>query len=403
MAWQSQFHGCCLARMGLFIEAAAQTQWITAMTRTQIHKLLSPAPGTQRELVSLHYGKTGAGPKIYIQASLHADELPGMLVAHHLRNRLDELEQSGRITGEIVLVPMANPIGLAQHMLHSPLGRFELTSGQNFNRHYPDQIDAVARAIEPELTQDAAHNVAVLRRALKKAVSESKVETELQSLRRTLLTLSCDADVALDLHCDAQAVLHLYTETACWPQCEPLARYLGSRVNLLAQDSGDNPFDEACSQVWWKWARHFGERFPIPQACLAVTVELRGFVDVDHEIASADAQNIIDYLSWRGAIVGDVRPMPRAVGEARPLAGSMPIHAPTAGLLVFLRKAGETVKAGDALAHVIDPITNAVTELSSPVDGLLYARDNLRFATAGMRVAKVAGKNAVRSGKLLGF
>ncbi len=373
------------------------------MNTQQIHQLISPAPGTQRELLSLHYGTPGAGPKAYIQASLHADELPGMLVAHHLRNKLDALEAAGQVAGEVVLVPMANPIGLAQHHLHSPMGRFEFTSGQNFNRHYPDQIDAVAEAVVNELTQDAARNVRVLRTALKKAVSNSRVETELQSLRRTLMALSCDADVVLDLHCDAQAVLHLYTETPCAALCEPLAQYLGSRVTLLAQDSGDNPFDEACSQVWWKWARHFGNRFPIPQACLAVTVELRGFVEVSHELARADAQNIIDYLGHRGIIAGAPKPIPAAVGDARPLAGSMPIQSPTAGLLVFQREPGETVQAGDVLAHVIDPISNAVTELKSPVDGLLYARDNLRFATAGMRVAKVAGKEALRSGKLLGF
>ena len=52
----------------------------------QHHALISPAPGTQRELVSLHYGQPGGAAKAYIQASLHADELPGMLVAHHLRN-----------------------------------------------------------------------------------------------------------------------------------------------------------------------------------------------------------------------------------------------------------------------------------------------------------------------------
>jgi len=373
------------------------------MNHTQTHPLISRTPGTQRELVSLHYGTPGVGPKIYIQASLHADELPGMLVAHHLRNHFDALEAAGQITGEIVLVPMANPIGLAQHLLHSPLGRFEFTSGENFNRHYPDQIDAVAAAVEGELGPDAEHNVRVLRAALKKAVAGSRAETELQSLRRTLMTLSCDADVVLDLHCDAQAVLHLYTETPCADQCVPLARYLGSRVTLLAQDSGDNPFDEAGSQVWWKWARRFGTRFPIPQACLAVTVELRGFTDVTHELASADAQNIVDYLRHRGAIAGAAKPLPEPVGDARPLAGSMPIQSPTAGVLTFLREPGETVRVGDVLAHVIDPVSNAVTELTSPVDGLLYARDNLRFATAGMRVAKVAGKEALRVGKLLGF
>jgi uncharacterized protein len=369
------------------------------------HPLISPAPGTQRELVSLHYGRTG-GPestgKAYIQASLHGDELPGMLVAHHLRQQLAALEAAGQITGEIVLVPMANPIGLSQFLLHAHLGRFELMSGENFNRHYPDQVAAVAQAVASQLGADAAANVALLRRALKAAVLASPVDTELQSQRRTLMALSCDADIVLDLHCDAQAVMHLYTDPQCWPDCEPLARFLGSRLTLLAQDSGDNPFDEACSQVWWKWDQHFGGRFPIPQACLSVTVELRGACDVTHELAAADARNIVDFLRWRGLIAGDKPALPAAVGDARPLAGSMPIKSPVPGVLTFLKEVGAEVKAGEVLAHVIDPITAEVTELTSPVDGLFFARDFLRFANAGMRVAKVAGREALRTGKLLG-
>lgn len=365
------------------------------------HPLLSPAPGTQRELVSLHYGTPG-GPKAYIQASLHADELPGMLVAHHLRQRLEALDAAGRIRGEIVLVPMANPVGLSQHLLHAHLGRFDLTTGENFNRHYPEQTEAVAREVEPLLGADAQHNVRVLRQALKRAVLAAPVDTELQSLRRTLLGLSCDADVVLDLHCDAQAVMHLYTETPCWPACEPLARFLGARLTLLAQESGDSPFDEACSQVWWKWAQHFGERFPIPQACLSVTVELRGATDVTHELAAQDARNILDFLQWRGLITGEPLTPPAAVGDARPLAGSMPIKAEAAGVLTFLKQVGDEVRAGEVLAHVIDPLSAQVHELKSPVDGLFFARDFLRFAYAGMRVAKVAGREALRTGKLLG-
>ncbi|MBT9492762.1 MAG: succinylglutamate desuccinylase/aspartoacylase family protein [Paucibacter sp.] len=373
--------------------------------QTQKHLLLSPAPGTQRELISLHYGQVGGlngHKKAYIQASLHADELPGMLVAHHLRLKLNALQAAGRIVGEIVLVPMANPIGLSQYALHLHQGRFEATSGENFNRHYPEQVDAAARAAEPELSGDAARNVQILRRELKKAVTTAEAETELKSLRRTLMALSCDADIVLDLHCDAQAVMHLYTETPCWPECEALARYLGARVTLLAQDSGDSPFDEACSQVWWKWAQRFEGRFPIPQACLAVTVELRGAADVEHGLAEADAQNIIDFLCHRGLISGAVPVMPAAVGDARPLAGCMPIKAESAGVLTFLRQAGETVAAGDVLAHVICPLTATVAELKSPVDGLFFARDFVRFATAGMKVGKVAGLEARRTGKLLG-
>ncbi|MCV2369190.1 succinylglutamate desuccinylase/aspartoacylase family protein [Roseateles oligotrophus] len=366
----------------------------------QKHALLSPAPGTQRELISLHYGKTG-GSKAYIQASLHADELPGMLVAHHLRLKLNALQAAGRISGEIILVPMANPIGLSQYLLHMHQGRFETGSGENFNRHYPDQTEAAALAAQAQLGTDSAHNVQVLRRELKQAVEASVADTELKSLRRTLMALSCDADIVLDLHCDAQAVMHLYTETPCWPECEALANYLGARVTLLAQDSGDNPFDEACSQVWWKWAKRFEGRFPIPQACLAVTVELRGAADVEHGLAEADAQNIIDFLGYRGLISGEVPAMPAAAGDARPLAGCMPIKAASAGVLTFLRQAGEAVAVGDVLAHVICPLSGAVAELKSPVDGLFFARDFVRFASAGMTVAKVAGREALRTGKLL--
>ena len=64
-------------------------------------------------------------------------------------------------------------------------------------------------------------------------------------MRRALMRLACDADVVLDLHCDSDAVLHLYTGTPLWPQCEPLARYMGAYATLLATESGDNPFDEA--------------------------------------------------------------------------------------------------------------------------------------------------------------
>jgi len=61
--------------------------------------LPSPAAGTTRSLNYLRFGQQGKGPKAYIQASLHADELPGMLVAHHLRSALAELEQQGQLLG----------------------------------------------------------------------------------------------------------------------------------------------------------------------------------------------------------------------------------------------------------------------------------------------------------------
>jgi predicted deacylase len=105
--------------------------------QTQTHPLISPTLGTARNLTSFHYG-SGGGQKIYIQSSLHADELPGMLVSWALRNKLAALEAAGKIKGEVVIVPVANPIGLNQHFLGHHTGRFETNTAQNFNRNFHD-------------------------------------------------------------------------------------------------------------------------------------------------------------------------------------------------------------------------------------------------------------------------
>ena len=71
---------------------------------------ISAAHGTAHyELTSYHFGKPG-GPKAYIQAALHADEVPAMLVAQALRQRLAALEAAGKVVGEVILVPAANPM-----------------------------------------------------------------------------------------------------------------------------------------------------------------------------------------------------------------------------------------------------------------------------------------------------
>ena len=111
-------------------------------------------------------------------------------------------------------MPVANPIGLGQRVLQSVEGRFDLASGENFNRHYADLYDAVVARVDGALTFDATHNVALIRDALREAAAALPARNALESLRRTLLGLSIDADIVLDLHCDSQAVLHLYTETS---------------------------------------------------------------------------------------------------------------------------------------------------------------------------------------------
>ena len=136
------------------------------------HRLDHTPPGTTRELVSFHYGPAGSPRQVSVPSSLHADELPGMPVAHHLRQRLQRLEDAGALRAEVVVVPVANPIGLAQSVLRTPQVRFELHSGEIFNRHYPALFAAVLRRVEGALGADAAANAGLIRAAPRSVPSQ---------------------------------------------------------------------------------------------------------------------------------------------------------------------------------------------------------------------------------------
>jgi predicted deacylase len=122
---------------------------------------------------------------------------------------------------------------------------------------------------------------------------------------------------------------------------------------------------------------------------------------VSHETGRADAAAMVDYLILRGAIAGEAPQVPEPVCQATPLAASEPVQAPAYGILVFHAMIGDRVREGDVIAEVVDPLTGATVEAKAPCDGVMFARIAQRFVTKGMRLAKVAGTEARRTGKLL--
>lgn len=370
------------------------------------HPLLSPSLGTNKTITSFHYGTPGASPKVYIQASLHAEELPGMLVAHHLRPLLEAADAAGHIHGEVILVPVANPIGLAQRVDHKPMGRFDLDTSENFNRHYPNFAKEVFATIKGAVGEDAAQNVRLVRQAMGRYLAAWLPTTELASLRKTLLTLAHDADYVLDLHCDCEGVVHFYTEEPCWPQMAPLAHLIGSRAILLAKNSGSGPFDECLSGAWWQLAEALqaeGINAPLPQGCCATTIELRGEADVTHALAAQDANALQSFLQHLGVWACAVPPrIPAPLAHATPLAGSETLHATAPGIVVFAAQVGQTLQAGELVAEVIDPISGITQRVVAGVAGVFYARIRDRYVTVGGELGKIAGATPFRTGELLG-
>jgi hypothetical protein len=253
---------------------------------------------------------------------------------------------------------------------------------------------------------DTQANLLTVRQAMGTYLKNWRPDTELQSLRRTLLTLAHDADFMLDLHCDCEGVLHFYTEEACWPHMQELAHFLGAQAILLAKSSGNRPIDECLSGAWWQLADRLkanGIDVPLPQGCCSTTIELRGELDVSHAWAQKDAQAIVAWLQQQGVLTGNQPPaVPAALCAATPLAGSESLHAPAPGVVVFAADIGQMVQAGDLVAEVIDPISNQTHRVCAGVAGVFYARIRDRYITAGGELGKIAGAEPFRSGDLLG-
>mgnify|MGYP001828841615 CR=1 FL=1 len=377
------------------------------MTRqTQRISLPSPSAGTDRYLLVHRYGAAEAQPKAYIQASLHADETPGMLVAHHLLRKLDAAAAQGAVSGQIVVVPYANPIGLSQSVNGYQLGRYDLAGGGNFNRSWPDLASLIGERVSGHLGEDAAVNIAAIRAALRESLAETRAAKALDQLRLTLAREACDADLILDLHCDDEALSHLFLLPQHWPEAQDLAAELGSRAVMLAEDSGGASFDEAFSGPWLKLARMFPDN-PIPPACLAATVELRGFADVSNALAESDAQAIFRVLQRRGFIAGDPGPLPALQCEATMLDATDSVKAASAGILVYTVLLGAEVEKGQLIAELVDPAAenpaSARRAIHAGTDGLVLSRRGHKFVTPGQTVAKIVGRESLphRTGYLL--
>jgi predicted deacylase len=357
--------------------------------------LMNMSPGTARSLMVHRFGAPAARPKAYLQAALHADEIPGMLVLQHLIARLMKADAAGEILGEIVIVPFANPIGLSQRSRGDLLGRYEFRAGGNFNRGFPYFDEAIGDRVEGKLGTDADENITLIRAAFMAEIEAYPATNELLHWRREVMRLAGDADFVFDLHCDSEAILYLYLGTQNWPSAADLSAQMGSLVTLLTHDSGGGSFDETFSRPWWTLAQRFGDDTPIPPACLSATIELRGTADVDDDLAAGDADNLYRFFQRRGLIAGDPGLPPKALCDATPLDGVDYVVAPSAGIVTYLKAPGDRIEAGETVAILIDPAAEnpatARIALKSKTAGTLFGRHLMKFAIPGERICTVAG------------
>jgi predicted deacylase len=319
-----------------------------------------------------------------------------MVVLHHLITKLEEAAAEGRLRGEVIIIPVVNPIGISQFLNNELVGRFDFFGQGNFNRKFPDITDAVADRIAETLESDPQRNLEVIRHAIRAELEAREASTESSALKLMIARLAADADIALDLHCDGESLLHMYTCNENWPLASELAAQMNIPVVLLGVDRVAYSFDDALNLLWSELVGRF-KAYPIPHGCLAASIELRGRANVDDIVADSDADNIYKFLMRRGVLEGDPGTLPEPVCQGgTPLSGVDQGMAPVAGVALFRKNLGDAVGADEVVAEVVDvgsadPNTSRYP-VKSRTTGILFSIDLVKMVRPGSPFFKVAGE-----------
>ena len=322
---------------------------------------------------------------------------------------LETADKLGKLNAEFFVFPMVNPIGMAQIYNHRHSGRFDFSTGINFNRNWPDLAECIISEdgeIIKNLTQDVEENKNKVLSAVEKWISNQKPITALERLRLEIIKIAVGCDVVLDLHCDVQALNHIYIVPQLMPEYQDLADWMGSYVTLTAENSGGGSFDEIWPRLWIDMQRRCPDK-PIPKPVLSATLEYRGLVDVEISLNRKDAENLMGFFSSRGFVnsITDntCSPMPPAL----PFNATQIIKSEVTGLVCYEVQLGQDVTEGELIANILLLDGPEAYRVKVPIyagtSGIVFSMMLQKYIWRGQPIAKIAGKAALseRTGVLL--
>lgn len=367
-------------------------------------QITGDTPGRLTELRYYKIGPTAASgiPKVYLQAALHADEQPGILVLHHLLSLLKEADANGALLAQFVVMPMVNPLGMGGLSFNQHQGRYDAVSGVNFNRKWPSLYQAIKQPLAGKLGQDAEENQQLILNEVSKWLGAVKPVSALDQQRHFVMQEAYDADYVLDLHCDNDALVHLFAVPQLAESSHELATWIGAAATLMAENSGGGSFDEVWPGLWLE-AANDNPNNPIPLKIKASgTVEYRGQVDVFDSINKQDAINLYGFFQEQGLIGGElIAAKPEAATEPTDLDATEMLRVDQAGLLAYVVELGDEVKKGQLIAELIALEGDAAFQQRTPIvagtDGRVISRNMNKYVWPGCSIAKIVGKEKLES------
>ncbi|WP_332687997.1 succinylglutamate desuccinylase/aspartoacylase family protein [Devosia sp.] len=363
----------------------------------QLHRtvLAGDTPGAAIDLYCYTVGPADASTRVHLQAALHADEQPGTMALHHLLPRLRDADAAGQLRAHFTIFPSVNPLGLANFSLRHHIGRYDIETGVNYNRRWPDLYPRIADAIAGKLSADPAANIATIRAAVIAWIDSQRPATAIQQLRLLVLKSAVAADIVLDLHCDDDSLKHIFTSPELMPGLQDLADWMGVAATLTAEDSGGGSFDEVLPTLYRK-ARLAHPDHPIPIGAETATLEYRGRADSFDAIGQDDAAGLFGFFASRGLIAAaDPGQRPSPAPAPTPFEATEVLRVDAPGLLAYRVELGDRVSKSQPIADLIamdgPDAFIARRPILAGTDGFVLSRVSGKYVVRGASIAKIVG------------
>ena len=299
-------------------------------------KVLEAVDGTD---VSIPYAMiTGrkAGPKLYVGAAIHGDEVNGVFVVRDIISRIEPNE----LKGSVLAVPVQNPAAFRARRRLAPQGI--PVDEADINDFFPGRLDGKAAEV-------VAHHL-------------------FQGLMTT-------AGYAIDLHtgtsfqevCKTFTPSHRYGETS--RKSLEMARAFG--VRLLY----DGMYEDE------RWFENFLAARSIP----TVGVELGQGSTFQPEYVKRGVEGVLNVLKLLGMLEG-----PCSTPEDMIVIRSeVNIRAASGGIIQIKGKVGEKVSKNDTIATITTPLGDRVQTVKAPMDGYLNNVLTIPTVSVGERIATI--------------
>lgn len=366
----------------------------------QLHHtaLTGDTPGASTNLYWYTAGPADAPIRVHLQAALHADEQPGTMALHHFLPRLRDADAAGRLKAHFTIFPSVNPLGLGNYALRHHIGRYDIETGVNYNRRWPDLYPQVATTIAGKLTEDPQANLATIRAAALAWIDSQRPATAIQHLRLLVLRSAVAADIVLDLHCDDDSLKHIFTSPELMPGLQDLADWMGVAATLTAEDSGGGSFDEVLPMLYRKVRLAHPDR-PIPLGAETATLEYRGRADSFDAIGKEDAAGLFGFFAGRGLIDANPGQPPHPAPAPTPFEATEVLRVDAPGLLAYRVELGDRVSRGQPIADLIAMDGPEAFMARRPIlagtDGFVLSRVSGKYVVRGAGIAKIVGTDVL--------